>query len=637
MLVGPVREGSAGSAARPWLLLGAALVAVVVAYSPVLTAVSTPPGSPPGVAMAPPEDAGQGLPDPTPAGPGADVRIPERGAFRPLTDLSLELDPDGRSGRRDGRPVNVALHLLNTALLFLLLRRGDRAGAVALSLALGWALLPRLTEAVAWPGGRADLLATAAVLTALILLRSDRVARQTAGAGALLLGLLAKEVALAGWVAAACLALRRAPRGGRRLFGATAPLAVALAAYAALRVFAGATTLPEEGPSSVGARLGVSLEALGTYAWMALDPLHPAARIGLVAAPSPPMRGFGALVAAGALVTGWAFRRRARLLDERAVFGWPLLAVALGLVLHLVPLAQDVVAADRLLYLPLAALAAVLAPALERLTTRRPWARWLAAPALLALGAVTALRVNTWSDPERFWVVTTRGTRPADPVPTLALSSVLLDAGLADLAQPLVDAALIAEPAPYSHRAVLFERAAACRRAQGDYDGARWLLEQILPLRPQDPSPWVGLVRLEVTRLDLDAAWARHAAFVARFPRDPRGPRLLAELQAAPELLDRIRHPIAVVDPDRARAFARVGRTGDAVAEWRRILAALTLPDPILYEAMAYVIRVAPPEIALEARLDFLRHRINEPDPELDARLIARRDRVRRLRRLMAP
>ncbi len=636
MPVGPVREDSAASAARPWLLLGAALVAVALAYSPLLPAVSTTPGSPPTTTVVPAENAGLGLPEPTPAAPGASARTPARGTFRPLTALSLELDPAGPRGRRDGRPVNVALHLLNTVLLFSLLRRGDRPASVALSLALGWALLPRLTEAVAWSGGRADLLATTAVLTALVLLRSDGVVQRTVGAGALLLGLLAKEVALAGWVAAACLALRHAPRGGRRLLGAAAPLAVTLAAYAALRVIAGATALPDGPPESVVARLGVSLEALGTYAWMALDPLRPAARIGLVAAPSLAMRVLGALVAAGAMAAGWALRRRARSLDERAVIGWPLLAVALGLVLHLVPLAQDVVAADRLLYLPLAALAVVLAPALERLTTRRPRARWLAAPALLALGVATALRVNIWSDPERFWVVTARGTGPADPVPTLALSAVLLDAGLADLAQPLVEAALAAEPAPRPHRAALLERAAACRRALDDYDGARWLLEQVVPLRPDDPSPWVALVRLEVTRLDLDAAWARHAAFVARFPRDPRGPRLEAELQAAPALLDRIRHPIAGADPDRARAFARVGRTGDAVAEWRRILGALTLPDPILYEAMAYVIRVAPPEVALRARLDFLRHRINEPDPELDARLIARRDRIRRLRRLMA-
>jgi hypothetical protein len=266
-------------------------------------------------------ERGAGTPRTDTGGPGASARTPARGTFRPLTALSLELDPAGPRGRRDGRPVNVALHLLNTVLLFSLLRRGDRPASVALSLALGWALLPRLTEAVAWSGGRADLLATTAVLTALVLLRSDGVVQRTVGAGALLLGLLAKEVALAGWVAAAGLALRHAPRGGRRLLGAAAPLAVTLAAYAALRVIAGATALPDGPPESVVARLGVSLEALGTYAWMALDPLRPAARIGLVAAPSLAMRVLGALVAAGAMAAGWALRRRARSLDTCVIAG----------------------------------------------------------------------------------------------------------------------------------------------------------------------------------------------------------------------------------------------------------------------------------------------------------------------------
>ena len=57
--------------------------------------------------------------------------------------------------------------------------------------------------------------------------------------------------------------------------------------------------------------------------------------------------------------------------------------------------------------------------------------------------------------------------------------------------------------------------------------------------------------------------------------------------------------------------------------------------EPVLREAMGYVIRAAPFEVAREARLDFLRHRINEPDPELDALLVARRDRALRLRRLL--
>src|SRR5690606_7875738 len=92
-----------------------------------------------------------------------------RGYYRPLTILSFAIDHALHGTNAAGfHLTNVMLHATNTVLLAVLLARAGMAPVKSALAALLWALVPRLTEAVAWISGRTDVLATTFVLAALV-------------------------------------------------------------------------------------------------------------------------------------------------------------------------------------------------------------------------------------------------------------------------------------------------------------------------------------------------------------------------------------------------------------------------------------------------------------------------------------
>ena len=135
---------------------------------------------------------------------------------------------------------------------------------------------PRLTECVAWIGGRTDVLASLFVLAALVTWRPRR-ARRWAAAALLLLGLLSKEVAVAGMVAVAALEWRARAQGSPRRWAvrAVVPLGAAALAYTALRVAATGASVMKVSESRLGRRLAAMLEATGSYAWRFVDAWRP--------------------------------------------------------------------------------------------------------------------------------------------------------------------------------------------------------------------------------------------------------------------------------------------------------------------------------------------------------------------------
>ena len=135
--------------------------------------------------------------------------LEQGGFFRPLFILSYAIDGALWGTNPFGYHLtNIALHALNSYLVFILsaqlMRRNghDAASSLRVSVAAGliFLLLPSHTEAVSWISGRADLIATFFVLSALIFYDSYRQERSSPYLAATLalsmLALLAKESAL---------------------------------------------------------------------------------------------------------------------------------------------------------------------------------------------------------------------------------------------------------------------------------------------------------------------------------------------------------------------------------------------------------------------------------------------------------
>jgi len=279
--------------------------------------------------------------------------------YRPLTTLSLVTDARLHGANAGGfHFTNVLFHLINTSLLYALARRwgaGTTAAAVA---AAAWALQPRSAEAVAWISGRTDVLATTFVLAALMAHRSTDWKRNAATSALLLLGLISKEVGLAGYAAVLALewcAQRDARHGAAKRASAFLPLAVSASIYGLLRSHA----LPGEAVNlsdalSLPRRLPTALEALGRYAVDLCTPWSPRDQQGELALFDWKYGAVGCAVVLALAVAAWCRRVSVRPhrapVEPRILASWILGLTSIGLVLHLVLMPTHQVAADRFLY-----------------------------------------------------------------------------------------------------------------------------------------------------------------------------------------------------------------------------------------------------------------------------------------------
>ncbi|MBI5068464.1 MAG: hypothetical protein HZB56_09500 [Deltaproteobacteria bacterium] len=502
--------GATASGPRPWLLVAAALVVVAAAHSP---AAGGPaiwddhqlvlgPGAPRGF------DLSHHLLRPYMPHQGGGVAY-----YRPLTTLSYAADRAWGGGSTVAfHATNLALHLGVVLLLYALARRRGAAAGPAIAAAAAFGLLPRLTESVDWIAGRTDVLAALLVLAALRLHRSGPGGgtRRLAAAAALLLGLLAKEVALAGLLALAAVEWIEARREGRGLRAAAAGLAPAAAATAlylllrlgALGATAGASPAVAPGP---GGRPRLVLQALGEYLRMLLDPLRPRLRIGLVDQVELLPLALG-LVALALLA--WGAVRAARSREPGGAMALALCIGGLAPVLHAVPLVLTAVAADRFLYLPAAGLALLAAPALDR--AARGWPRALAAGALLLVGLLAAgtyARSLDWADEVRLWEKALAGAAPADPVPLHELAMVHVRGDRPEAALPLLERTTPLLPEGMRPEALSDE--AAVLSDLGRAGEARERLLRALEARPAGPGLLYNLAVVEMR--DLRPAAARAA------------------------------------------------------------------------------------------------------------------------------
>jgi tetratricopeptide (TPR) repeat protein len=512
---------------------------------------------------------------------------------------------------------NLAFHILACGLLFALLRRAGADPPAAAAGTLLFGLMPRLTESVYWISGRTDVLATVFVLGALLSWDAGpRGARRRIGAAVLLwLGLLCKEVALAG-VAALLVAewarmLRTtpgdAPDGShgpdlRMLARRTALLLVPVACYGVVRVAAlqGAwqTTLSLD----AGARLALAAEALGRYVLLLLDPLHPALRIGHVVAPRDPLLMLlgGASAALGLVL---AVRGLPRLAGRPELVGVALAAAALAPTLHLVPIGSDTIAADRFLYLPFAGAVLAATPAVVRWPRRARLACAGAAIFAIGLFAMACVdRAAQWSDDVLLWHHTLAHADPLDSVPHAWMGLALQEreepaAALAHFKQAI--RIEMAKPPEYRKRTLVLDQLAnvsAALSALGRDPEALRAIQDAIGRRPGHAPYHEQRARVLARLLRFDDARAAIETARRLGGDAPRLARWSAEIEAVERAWSALPAPTpeepTSVLVERALLLERVGADPAASQVWQLVLARPDVePDWIAGAAVFHTVR----------------------------------------------
>jgi len=328
--------------------------------------------------------------------------------YIPLTTLSLALDYHFWSLTPAGyHASNLAMHVTNALLIYLLLLRLGEPGGLALTVALLWALHPAQVESVAWISERKNVLSTLFFLLAFhVYLRFSE--RPRAGTYLLLLALFAcallskiNTIVLPA-VAVAYEVTERFRLRARDLAAAVAPLAIG-----AVLAWVNLAGNPSHGVAYHGGSLAVTLRTSSTVVLRYLGlVVAPAGLSSYHAVPLRPswlepavLLGVVTMLGAAALAAALVARRR------RGGFWIVWFFVTLSPMLNLVPFPARM--ADRYLYLPLLGPLVLLVlgtrtcaatlPALRRITPA------LAGAAVLACTWLTAARVPVFHDEISLW------------------------------------------------------------------------------------------------------------------------------------------------------------------------------------------------------------------------------------------
>lgn len=449
--------------------------------------------------------------------------------YRPLALLSLRVDT-----RLGGTPVefhftNVLLHALACLLLAVAATRLGASGPAAVVAALVWGLAPRLTESVAWISGRTDVLAAVFVFAALALspdvpagappaVLRGRVLAVASGV-CLFAGLASKEVAVAGAAAVAVLAWRRRHVDDgtppvERLVRPALGIALPCAAYAGLRFIALAGTSAHTRDLGPGLRALTVLEAIGRYLEMTVDALRPRTVIGLVGHvdATRALLGAVALLAAAVLVVHRA--RNGRRSSDGTAAAIVLGVVALGLVVHVVPISTaGTTASDRLLYLPLAALALAAAVGAQALRPARRSALGIVALVLaIPFARATHARARDYEEEVRFWLVAAETGHPANMMPLNALANLLATRDRADLGCAVFEHARTVEERTAQAKTPVHRRTreglAGCLARIGRYEEAALVTDQLVADHPDFGRGYMARGFAHLHLLDFDGAQA---------------------------------------------------------------------------------------------------------------------------------
>jgi tetratricopeptide (TPR) repeat protein len=515
----------------------------------------------------------------------ADPLKPGRTFYRPLVTLTYAIDWTIWGGAPGGfHATNLALHTAVVLLLAWLCRIAGAHPWSAAALATLFGTAPRLTESVAWIAGRTDVLAALFSFSAMAWALGGYRGRKIGPPLLLFLALLCKEVAFAPWLGLVVYVIawdgppsdRIARRAGRAW-----PFFVALSAYAALRVWVASGNPSEAATEGLtwAQRLAAALAALGHYVWMLFDLLRPNLQIGDRLHPEPAFVALGVVTSISfAALIAWGLSRR-RHPSRHFWVGMISAAMAIALVMHLLPLDINVIAADRYLYVPWAMLLFALAPAMRRLQGRR-----LAAvnAALLTAGTLATLacraRMPVWTHEHLFWKTALVERAPTNLRPLQGFADVLLEAGLPERALPLLRE--MARTGRSQFDVAVHNNLAVALDKSGQREEAISIFETIVKQRPE---VWRARLNL-VMALARAGRWTESREVLSA--AESRAPNLEV-LQQVRELLERVERQEQALGPPGRDATASTlaaiallrGELNDPLGASRAWAALLQRPD----------------------------------------------------------
>jgi tetratricopeptide (TPR) repeat protein len=464
-------------------------------------------------------------------------------AFRPLTTWTFAL---GRALHGEGplghHVVNVLGHAAVSALVAAAAAAAGATAATATMAGVLFAAHPIHTETVANVVGRAEILAAAFGLLAILLRRRGSALGSGLSVAAYGLALLAKEHALA-FLALLPLAdallddrgsprtfLRRLPTPGRgAYYGA---LVLVTLAYLGLRLEAlGGLGV---GPAAIawipdwqnvtahaptGARVLTALWVTARACWLLLVPLHLSAdysfaEITLVESVADPRALAGIAVAGGLLALAYAARR------QPAALFWLLFGLLPFVTVSNLIVPSGTIFGERLLYLPSAAVCVAAGAVLMR-WTRGSWrtpGAVAAAVLLLGFAARTVSRNPVWRD-NLALARATVADAPRSVQAHALLATALMDRGEHRDALREFDAALAIYP---DHIDALFNAGVAHMLLKEDADALR-LFDRVIALEPKRFAAWVNEAAIRSGRREYGDALEAADRAVALQPNASNG------------------------------------------------------------------------------------------------------------------
>lgn len=517
--------------------------------------------------------------------------------YRPVVTFSLALDRAFHGDNPVGfHLTNLVLHLVNTGLIYALGRKYGASPIPAATAATLWALLPRLTESVAWISGRTDMLCMLFISLAWLAYRPGDLKRILVASALAFLALLSKEAGIA-VVLALCISevlTSKSLRGLLRLL----PLGILTAVYIWLRSLTLGGTRAGTIALTTTERLLTIAEAIGRYAFMVLNPWQPESQMGVLKVPALGFVALGVLVLAGVVVLAWWLRKNTKLAAMRSphmIFGATLALVPLLLVIHLIPMPWLAVVGDRLLYIPLGAAAVLLGRGLGHpVFARRAMIATLAAIAL-SFAWTTRNTAALYTNSVEFWVRAVETTPRENWGPSIELSSEYFRAGLFE--QSLLLAQSIEQRAdPTGVQRTLNDTHVAALANLGRYDDALRLAEGFADHRARAHEIQLIIARLRMNRGDLREADALARDLQIRFPTFEPAQELVAQVERVSHELVNLRASTETgfaKDLRAARLATNLGQGPRAAEAWLGILAHPEASEDALEEAMGNLIAFA--------------------------------------------